>query len=82
MSTSLFHFIRAATAPDSKGLLMEGAVQPPSAPGMLSAGFPAGSSSNSSSRTCPTAMLPGEVQGLVTGAGNFTLHAFCKCTAR
>ncbi len=68
MSTSLFHFIRAATATDGKGLLMEGAVQPPSAPGMLPAGFPAGSSSGSNlSRACPTPMLPGEVQGLVTG---------------
>ena len=73
MSTSLFHFIRAAMAPDGKGLLMEGTVQPPSAHGMLSAGFPAGGGSNSS-RACPTPVLPGEVQGLVTGSAPL-LHA-------
>ena len=68
MSTSLFHFIRAATAPDGKGLLIEGAVQPPSEPGMLPAVFPAGSSSGSNLRmACPPPMMPGEVQGLVTG---------------
>ena len=83
MSTSLFHFLRAATAPDGKGLAMEGAVQPPPSVHSMQAGFPAGG--GNLSRMCPAPVLPDEVQGLVTGiATSLTpaMHAARTCTGR